>query len=158
MSKYAVQTSVPVEKSKAEIEATVRRYGADGFLSGWADDRATIQFRCQNRHVRFVMDLPAPGEKRFIEKKHYSRTVKTAPAEAAKLWEQACRQKWRALALLVKAKLEAIDSNIGTFESEFLANIVLPDGKTVYETTREHIAIAYDSGKMQPLLPDYSKH
>ena len=154
MSKFAASTDVPVEKSKAEIEATVRRYGADGFMSGWADDRATIQFRCQNRHVRFTMDLPSRAEKRFTERKHYSRTVKCTPEQASKLWEQACRQKWRALALLVKAKLEAIDSNIGTFESEFLANIVLPDNSTVYERTKDHIAIAYESGRMPNLLSD----
>ena len=157
MSQYAKETSVPVEKSKMEIEATVRRYGADGFMSGWSDARGTVQFRCQGRHVRFVMDLPDPKDKRFCEYKRGFGTHYRTPEAARKEWEQACRQKWRALALLVKAKLEAIDSNIGTFESEFLANIVLPDGKTVYETTREHIAIAYESGKMQALLPDYTR-
>ena len=35
-------------------------------------------------------------------------------------WEQACRQRWRALALVIKAKLEAIDAEISTFEEEFL--------------------------------------
>ena len=156
MSKFAASTDVPVEKSKAEIEATVRRYGADGFMSAWADDRATIQFRCQNRHVRFTMDLPKRTEKRFTEYKRsdFGPTHTREPVAAAKLWEQACRQKRRALALLVKAKLEAIDSNIGTFESEFLANIVLPDNSTVYERTKDHIAIAYESGRMPNLLSD----
>lgn len=148
MSKFASGTGVPVEKSKMEIEATVRRYGADGFMSGWDNERATVQFRCQNRHVRFVMTLPARDDKRFI---FHSRGRRT-PDAALKEWEQGCRQKWRALALLVKAKLEAVESNIGSFESEFLSHIVLPDGMTVYEKVKGPLAIAYETGKMQPLL------
>lgn len=61
-----------------------------------------------------------------------------------------------ALALVIKAKLEAIESDISTFDDEFLAHIVMPDGKTVGEITREKVALAYSSGTMQPLLPDYS--
>jgi hypothetical protein len=32
---YAVGTSVPVDRSKAEIERLLIRYGADHFASGW---------------------------------------------------------------------------------------------------------------------------
>ena len=35
MTKYAATTDVPAEKSRAEIEATLRRYGATGFAYGW---------------------------------------------------------------------------------------------------------------------------
>lgn len=155
MTQFAAHTEVSVEKSKMEIEATVRRYGADGFMSGWVDDRATIQFRCRDRHVRFVMTLPKRTEKRFTEYKRGYSIHARSPAQAAQLWEQGCRQKWRALALLVKAKLEAIESGIGTFESEFLANIVLPNGDTVYESTREAIATAYADNSQTKLLPNY---
>ena len=72
-----------------------------------------------------------------------------------KLWEQATRQCWRALALVVKAKLEAVEANIATFEEEFMAHIVMPDGKTVAEHARPMIASAYKSGKIQPLLPGW---
>lgn len=34
MATYASKTGVPIEKSKMEIERTVRRYGATGFASG----------------------------------------------------------------------------------------------------------------------------
>ena len=42
-------------------------------------------------------------------------------------YDQACRQRWRALLLVIKAKLEAVTAGISTIETEFLANIVLPD-------------------------------
>ncbi len=71
--------------------------------------------------------------------------------------KKAARQKWRALLLVIKAKLESVESEIETLEQAFYANIVLPSGLTVYEETRENVALAYSGGKVQALLPDYSK-
>ena len=65
----------------------------------------------------------------------------------------ACRQTWRALALVVKAKLEAVDAGITVFEEEFLAHIVLPDGRTVGQFTLPQVESAYLTGKMPKLLP-----
>ena len=53
---------------------------------------------------------------------------------------------------MIKAKLEAVASDISTFESEFLAHIVLPNNKTVADTLLPQIADAYKNGKMPPLL------
>jgi len=66
--------------------------------------------------------------------------------------EQACRQKWRALSLVVKAKLEAVESGITTFEDEFLAHIVLPNGQTVGEQALPRVREAYATGGNVPLL------
>jgi hypothetical protein len=33
--KYAANTEVSAEKSRAEIETVLRRYGATGFMYGW---------------------------------------------------------------------------------------------------------------------------
>jgi hypothetical protein len=150
MSKYARDTSVSVEKSRMEIEQTVRRYGATGFASGWQGDRASLQFVIANRHIRFIMEFPSPSERRFTHTKGRYQARTQIAATAA--WEQACRQKWRALALLVKAKLEAVDAKISTVEEAFFADIVLPDGKTVYESARDNVRIAYESGEPVRLL------
>ena len=154
MSRFAARTEVPVEKTRAEIETTVRRYGADGFLSGWEDAKAMVQFRCAGRYVRFNMVLPHRDEERFTTYilGHATKYARKE-TEALKLWEQACRQRWRALLLLVKAKLEAVESGIVTFEEEFLAHVVLPDGQTVYERTKAPLAIAYETGDAQTFLP-----
>ena len=152
MTRYAKDTSVSVSKSKAEIEQIVERYGAGQFMSGWSADQAMIAFSMEGRQVRFVLPMPDKGERRFT---HHSKGART-PDAALKQWEQACRQRWRALALVIKAKLEAVESGISIFEDEFMANIVLPGGRTVSEEVRPRIAEAYKSGKMQPLLPDYS--
>ncbi len=62
---YAQHTSVPVERSRAEIEGILRRFGADQFVSGWDSHAAMIGFRCHNRAVRFVLPLADPQDKRF---------------------------------------------------------------------------------------------
>ncbi len=153
MSRYAATTDVSSARSKAEIEATVERYGATQFLSGWSNDgQAVIGFTMEGRQVRFLLSLPNPGEKEFT---HHAKGPR-APEAARKAYEQAIRQKWRALALVIKAKLEAVDSGITVFENEFLANIVLPGGKLVGDLARPTIALAYQTRELQPLLPDYS--
>lgn len=153
MTKYAAQTSVSVSKSKAEIERLLEKYGAGQFVSGWDSDRALVGFTMSGRQIKFILSLPDKASKEFT---HHSKGRRTDEA-ALKQWEQACRQRWRALALVIKAKLEAVESGISEFDDEFMANIVMPDGQTVSQLTRPQITMAYQTGQMQPLLPDYSK-
>lgn len=149
MTRYAANTDVSSARSRDEIERTLTRYGADQFFYGWQDDAAAVGFRMQDRHVRFVLPMPSKTERRFT---HHSRGVRTTDA-ALKEWEQAVKQRWRALALVIKAKLEAVESGISEFESEFLANIVLPDGTTAGQWMRPQIAQAYATAAMPSLLP-----
>lgn len=50
--------------------------------------------------------------------------------------------------LVVKGKLEAVESEIVTFEEEFLAHLVLPNGQTVGSEVRPMVAQAYETGIM----------
>jgi hypothetical protein len=159
MTKFAASTGVSVEKTKAEIERTVRRYGADSFISGWSETRAMVQFRCKDRVIKFLVQMPSRTDRQFTHGKvnQYRGESVRADRAADALWEQACRSRWRSLALIVKAKLEAVDSGIVEFDQEFFGNIVMPDGATAYEAARDNLALAYKTGKVQPLLPDYSR-
>lgn len=154
MSRFAENTSVSTEKSRAEIETVLRRYGATGFLSGYDTDKAFIAFMMKDRHVKFFMKTPDPAERRFTHS--HRGTHKRSVDGAHDAWEQACRQSWRALALVIKAKLEAVAAGITVFEDEFLAHIVLPDGLTVAQHIKPMIGRAYESGDVPKLLPDYS--
>ena len=69
-----------------------------------------------------------------------------------KAWEQAQRSAWRALNLVIKAKLESVKAGIFTFEQEFLPHILLPNGQTVGEFMVPQIETAYQGGQMPPLL------
>lgn len=141
---YAASTTVSVERSRIEIEHTLQRYGASSFALGYDADKAAIQFAAKGRQVRFMLALPDVGERHFT---HSTRGPRTKAAARAQ-WEQACRQRWRALALCIKAKLEAVESGISSFEDEFLAWTVLPDGSCVADHVGPAIARAYDTGQM----------
>ncbi len=146
---YAETTTVTAEKSRAEIERTLRRYGADQFMYGWEAERAMVQFRAHERTIRFIIELPDEGGFAYTPAKHQKRSADAA----MKAWEQATRQRWRALTLVIKAKLEAVEAGITEFEAEFLAHIVLPDGTTVGDWVLPQVAKAYDMGEMPKGLP-----
>lgn len=151
MGRYAENTKVSVEKSKAEIERTLGRYGAEAFSYGWEADRAVIGFRLKGKFVRFNLVLPQRSERQFTHTP--STGNKRTQPHAEKAWEQACRASWRALNLVIKAKLEAVETGITKFEEEFLAHIMLPNGETVGQVLIPQIEIAYEDGKMPKLLP-----
>lgn len=150
MTRYASNTDVSSERSRGEIERTLQRYGADRFGYSSSRTEATLGFTCHGLMVRFVLPMPDQMDKAFIMTPGGKKTRSAAQANAA--WEQACRQKWRALSLVVKAKLEAVESGITTFEDEFLAHIVLPGGQTVGQQALPRVREAYASGRTPPLL------
>lgn len=150
MSRYAERTEVTSEKSRAEIERTLRRYGANAFAYGWHGLQAHVMFEVADRRIRFVIPMPDPADAKFTETPTGRERSQTA---AEKEYEQAVRQRWRALALVIKAKLEAVDAHISTIEDEFLAHIMLPDGSTVGEQAIPRIRAVYATGQMAELLP-----
>lgn len=151
MARFAEDTKVTPEKSRAEIEATLSRYGATAFMFGTTQERAVIMFECRGRRVRFEIALPRPDDPEFI--KTPNRGIVRSPQQRQQACEQAIRQRWRALALVIKAKLEAVETGITEFEEEFLAHIVLPNGQTVGRWMLPQVAEAYERGTMPPLLP-----
>lgn len=147
---YAANTSVSVEKSRAEIEKILQRYGCDDFGYRNNRKRAQVPFSMNNRMLRFDITLPDPESKEFrTSPGGRKRRDDTA---AYKAWEQACRQRWRALALVIKAKLEAVESGITSFDIEFMSHTVVPGGKVFHEVALPQIEAAYETGKMPLLL------
>ena|SRR4029077_4661787 len=109
---YAQHTRVPVNQTKGDIESVLGKYGADKFGMTIEPGRAVVMFEAHARTVRFVLPLPeGQGEK--IAQQH--------------------RQRWRALLLCIKAKLESVESKIETFDEAFLAHVMTAEGKTIYE-------------------------
>lgn len=152
---YATNTSVSVERTEGEIKGTLRRYGATAMAVFENAEHAIIAFEMRGRRVTMKLPLPDRTNKEFTETP--SGKWARSDADAYKAWEQACRGKWRAMLLCIKAKLESVESGIETFEESFLAHIQMPDGLTVGEYTKPAIARAYETGSMQPLLPGPGK-
>lgn len=151
MTRYAERTEVSSESSRAEIERILIRYGADKFMYGWEGNAAMIGFQSNNRYIRFVLPLPNRDDEEFTltETRKQERTTEAAQRS----YEQAVRQRWRALALAVKAKLEAVEAGIATFEDEFLAYTVMPDNRTVGNWVKPTIQEAYEKWEMPSMLP-----
>jgi hypothetical protein len=131
---YAQGTKVAVENSRAEVERYVRKRGATSFGTMTTSESSVLLFEARGRRIKFEIPVPkiARPDDRDAEE----------------------RRRWRCLVLSVKAKFEAVDSGIVTFEEEFLAHIVVPGtGESVGKWIAPQIAAAYDRGAhMMPLL------
>ena len=147
---YARNTTVSAIRTRNELEETLERYGADGFAYATQGSLATVIFAMENRRIRFMLELPDQEDFRYTN--HRQPRLRSAQAQH-EAHDQACRQRWRALLLVIKAKLEAVTAGIATIETEFLANIVLPDNTTAGDWMIPQIDQAYRTGEMPPLLP-----
>ena len=151
---FAAGTEVPTEKTRMEIERTLLRYGATGFAFASSGLRYRIEFAAHKRHVRFELTMPKLDDDRFIGPRDGWR----GPSDSLRLarWQAEERRLWRALLLGIKAKLEVVASGMAVFEEEFLANIVMPDGRTAGQHAIPAIARAYESGRVVGLLPEHT--
>jgi len=146
---YAEATSVPFEKSMAEIVGLIRKAGAGQIIQAEGDGEFVIQFALTDRQIRFRVPLHTRYD--GPDKAGNGRAI-----DGEKVLEQRNRQRGRALLLVIKAKLESVESGIETVEQAFLANVVTAGGQTVYERIAEPIAEEYRTGLPSPtvgLLP-----
>lgn len=130
--RFAAGTAVPVRKTQVELDELLQKHGATQRATFQDDDagKAIVQFRLSERMIRLLINRD-PKSKRV---------------------DQADRETWRRLLLVVKAKLEIVASGSSTVEREFLADVLLSDGRTVHEAIRADIKESYITGKMPPLL------
>ena len=125
MSRYAKTTTVPVERSRAELEQTLERYGCDAFGYLHKAGTHTIQFEYSGRVIRLGVEA---GE---------------TPQET--------RQRWRVLLLWVKATLESIEVGLQDFETAFALHTALPNGETLANKIVPELQRLSEGGKL-PLL------
>lgn len=132
--RYAAGTSVDVTKSRMEVEVLLTKHGSSQVLLGSDSAKRSgfVGFTIGGRQYR----LSVPP-----------RESNTRNAD------QIDRERWRALVLLLKAKLEVVASGMVPMEQEFLAYIVLPNGSTVGAEIMPRIAESYETGNMPNLLP-----
>lgn len=148
MSTYASKTTVPVERSRVEIERTLARYGASAFSYGYDQDHSVVMFAAEGRKLRF--EIVTPTADNYL---HTPTGRRRSARDAETVAAQEARQRWRALALVIKAKLEAVQAGIVTFEEEFLAHVLLPSGETVGEWSLPQLEEVYARGEMPAVLP-----
>lgn len=146
---YASGTTVSEEKSRAEIEQTIRKHcGRDAAFSyGTMPGKAAIQFSAHGRNVKF--ELPLPTRDEAAEKARDGRAPgrKPTPTQIEAWLDQEYRRRWRCMLLIIKAKFEAVEIKLElaeteeershVFAQEFLACIVGNGGQTLYQAIQE---------------------
>lgn len=149
---YASGTKVAVTKTMAEIEELVRKRGGQRFYRGETDGKMVLGWWQHDRMVMFGVHLPSlESFKRRPGRGYGIRTL--VEQEAAR--EQAMREHWRAVLLVIKAKFASVDSKIEQFEEAFLGQLVVPgeDGRHVpfAKLAIKSIAEVYTGGRMKAL-------
>ncbi len=160
MGRYAEDTSVPANQSRAEIEKVLTKYGADTFGYGWGKNRVYITFQLRDKYqvvprcYRIELPLPEkPGTEDKWKTGARGQMLRITVKQQTDQHEQEVRALWRALAIVIKAKLVAVEAGISTIEKEFLADLLLPNEQRLGAWLETQIQEVYTHGTMPPLLP-----
>src|SRR5260221_8323386 len=140
-TKYAEGTSVSIARSRDEIERLLARHQATGFLYGEQGSRAMIAFELGGRRYRMELKYPRLSDME-AHRNQFTRRMSASQLQHT-AYEAEKQRLWRGLVLLVKGKLEAVESGIATIESELLAYTVMPDGETVGEWLSPQLETVY---------------
>jgi hypothetical protein len=126
MSKFAKGTDVSPEKSQMQISKMLRDFKCSSVMMGYENERAFIGFIYGKTQVRMFCPI-----------------VKSEPEN---------RRRWRVLRIVIQSKFEIIHCGIKSFEEEFFADIVMPNGMTVSQMALPAVNKALDSGIMPSSL------
>lgn len=124
--RYAEGTKVSVDSSRGDITGILTKHGVQRM--GWTSDAGkgdSLVFELEGGTYRLTMVRP---DMAWAKREHPNAYDWTAKIEGE--W----RRRWRANVLLLKAKLEFIESGDTTLDRELLPYRVLKGGKTVEET------------------------
>ena len=164
---YAEGTSVPVDRSKGEIDALLSKHGATqrGIVADDADGRAMVAFVIGGRHYRLDLPMPKLSDMPDPTKGTWQLPKGTAVHARWNAWspeqrrahlrdqlDQRCRERWRAVVLMLKAKLELVRIGVSTVEKEFMSDLVIR-GRTVGQMLEEQMEQLLQ-GEAPRLLPE----
>lgn len=125
MKRYAEGTAVSVESSRGEISGILTKHGV--LKMGWMSEPTgdALVFDLGGYSFRFNIPRPTMADIYSMYPNAY---------DPEKKLQGEWRRRWRANVLLLKAKLEFIDSGDTTLIRELLPYAILPGGRTVEET------------------------
>lgn len=122
MAKYAQGTSVAPEKTQMQITKLLRSFKASGVMIGFDAGNSFIAFIYSGIQVRMFCPIAkSDGEE---------------------------RRRWRVMRIIIQSKFEMIHTGIRSFEEEFFADIVMPNGRTVSQMALSVVQKAISSGEM----------
>lgn len=137
-------TKVSVSSSQEGIRRLLLRHDAErfNFAEGRQGGRqwAGVEFVHAGHLVRMMVPLKLPTEAEIVER--IQRARRRTPAQVrAEATDGEARRIWRVLHWSIKARLEAVEEGVETFEQAFLAHLVDPAAnRTVWEMFEQPIA------------------
>lgn len=149
--RYAAGTGVAITRTREEIDKLLQVHGATGRGVMVREDvgLAQIVFIISGRSYRVEVPLPRASE--FAKPKtpprgwsKWDEARRTSWREAQA--DQASRERWRAVLLVLKAKLELVRIGVSKVEHEFFADLVLPGGERLGSFAQEEIEKAMKTG------------
>lgn len=148
-------TSVPVERSQGAIRVLLAKFGAQRFAFGEEVDEdgrawAALSFAHHGLAVRIKVPHKLPDEAGIAKKMQRARS-KSAADLRFEMGEQEGKRIWRVMHWNLKARLEAVEEDVETFEQAFLSHLVNPGTNlTVWEEITETGKITFSGLKQLP--------
>ncbi len=147
---YARGTHVSQDRSRAEIERMLLRYGADEF--GYVTRKGEAMVGFTYKQIRVQMTVPLPDRDSDEFQKTPGRGTQRSGQAATIAWETEARRRWRALCLVIKALLVGVEDGVLNFEEAFLPYIVWGNGLTTSQMLLPKIQQAIEDGQMPNTL------
>ncbi len=153
---YAKGTTVEVARSRAEIDSLLTKNGASsvGILNDSDKSVAVVAFTIHGAKFRLEIPLPTMAE---VDKSPKPRQWFSWDEGKRLAWKrvdlvQRERERWRAVLLLIKSKLEIVRIGLSSVEREFMADLVLPGGQRAEAFFAEAIRRGLEGGDASPML------
>jgi hypothetical protein len=127
-------TSVPAEKSAAEIEALLQRHGAAKMGKEYANGRITsMYFEMATPEGSFPFRMPVKVDAVYTI---FTRNRVLSQSQQAR-YEQAERTAWRIAREWVKGQLDMIQTQMVTLTEVFFPYMLIENGQTAFEVFRD---------------------
>lgn len=132
--KYADGTTVSVERTVGEILATLKGYGCSTYAHAVVNELHQIVFVHEGNSYK--MHIVPPDIHDYVK----TETGRLRKKEAIdREYDQEYRRRARVLLIAIKAKLEMVSIGQSSVEKEFLGDLVLPSGRSMYQWAEEKI-------------------
>jgi len=156
MRRFAEDTTVPVQKSRAEIDRLLRDWGVEGiqWQDDFANDRIQLRFVWNVSGMRYLarVGIKLPDRKALEKDALDGRTLRVNENKMRHLLDARGKREHRLLALWLKAALNAVDAGLIKAEELFLPFLEGKDGITVGEIAVKNLPMLL-SGSAERLLP-----
>lgn len=158
MRRYAEETTVPVTRSRGEIEKLLRDFGCDGlrWADHWHEGRSRLEFTWIRGDVHYLarFDIRTPTDDDLAKLAIDQRNGRTSDAKLRKLRDARGKQEHRLLGLWIRAALNAVQAGIVAPEAIFLPFLVARDGQTFADAAIPRLPslLAGPAAKLLPVV------